>query len=137
MPLAKKKQKQEERKAREAEREPVASQDAVIYVHSPEKGVSLPAHPDEIFAIVRIGGKQTKVLNNDCLRVEKLPFEVGAQICLNDVLMVGTVDYTAIGRPQVQNARVYATIEQETQCTKTVIFKKRRRKGYQKTQGHR
>ena len=87
------------REIRESKREPIESQDAVIYVHSPEKGVSVPAHPDDIFAIVRIGGKQTKVLNNDVLRVEKLPFEVGAQICLNDVLMVGTVDYTAIGRP--------------------------------------
>ena len=54
-----------------------------------------------------------KVLNNDLLRVEKLPFEIGQQICITDVLMVGSVDYTAIGRPRVENAKVYATIETE------------------------
>ena len=48
---------------------------------------------------------------NDVISVEKLPFEVGQQICINDVLMVASTDYTAIGRPQVENARVYASIE--------------------------
>mmetsp|Transcript_40719 Transcript_40719/g.53415 ORF Transcript_40719/g.53415 Transcript_40719/m.53415 type:complete len:95 (-) Transcript_40719:76-360(-) len=51
--------------------------------------------------------------------------------------MIGSPDYTAIGRPQVQNARVYASIEEEAQCEKSIVFKKRRRKGYQKTIGHR
>ena len=106
-------------------------------MHSPEKGVALPPHPEEIFAVIRIQGQQMKVLNNDLVRVEKLPFEIGQQICINDVLMVGSIDYTSIGRPQIENARVYATVEQEAQCEKTVIFKKRRRKGYQKSQGHR
>ena len=115
----------------------MADQDAVVYVHSPEHGVALPPHPENVFAIIRINGMQTKVLVNDVIRVEKLPFEVGQQICIDDVLMVGSPDFTAIGRPQVENARVYATIEQEAQCEKTIIFKKRRRKGYQKTQGHR
>ena len=115
---------------REAEREPVASQDAVVYVHNPEKGVTLPPHPDDVFAVVRVKGQQTKVLVNDVIRVEKLDFEVGSQILLEDVLMVGSPDYTAIGRPSVENARVYATIEEEAQCEKALIFKKRRRKGY-------
>lgn len=44
--------------------------------------------------------------------VEKLPFEVGQQICIDDVLMVGTKDYTAIGRPQVTKAKIYATVEE-------------------------
>ena len=44
--------------------------------------------------------------------------------------MVGTVDYTALGRPIVENAKVLATVEEEAQCEKTIIFKKRRRKGY-------
>ena len=77
------------------------------------------------------------MLLNDVIQVETLPFEVGQQICINDILMVGSPDYTAIGRPVVQNARVYATIEEEAQCQKSIIFKKRRRKGYQKTIGHR
>ena len=51
--------------------------------------------------------------------------------------MVGTTDYTAIGRPTIGNARVYATIEEHSQTEKVIIFKKRRRKGYQKNAGHR
>ena len=99
--------------------------------------MALPPHPDDIYAVIRMQGKQIKVLNSDLILVEKLPFEVGQQICISDVLLVGTIDYTAIGRPQVENARVYATIEEEAQCEKVIIFKKRRRKGYQKSQGHR
>ena len=44
--------------------------------------------------------------------VEHLPFKVGEQICLDDVLMIGTKDYTAIGRPNVTKAKVYATVEE-------------------------
>ena len=136
-PLERKKLARARREQREAEKEPIEDMDAVVYVHSPEKGVALPPHPDDIFAVIRLLGKQIKVLNSDLILVEKLPFEVGQQICISDVLMVGTIDYTAIGRPQVENARVYATIEEEAQCEKVIIFKKRRRKGYQKSQGHR
>ena len=136
-PLETKKRRKAEREEKERNQEPVPSQEAVVYVHSPEKGVALPAHPDEIFAVMRIAGKQTKVLNNDIVRVEKLPFQVGAQICIDDILMIGTCDYTAIGRPQVENAKIYATVEQEVQTEKSIIFKKNRRKGYQKSQGHR
>ena len=69
--------------------------------------------------------------------VEKLPFTVGEQICLNDVLLVGTTEYTAVGRPSISNARVYATLQEEALTEKVIIFKKRRRKGYQKNAGHR
>ena len=51
--------------------------------------------------------------------------------------MVGTAEYTAIGRPTIGNARVYATIEEYSQTEKVIIFKKKRRKGYQKNGGHR
>lgn len=71
-----------------------------------------------------------KVMNNELIRVELLPFEVGQQICISDVLLVGTVDYTAVGRPNVQNCKVYATVETEAQCEKSIVFKKQRRKGY-------
>ena len=137
VPFEKKQLKKAQRELREADREPVAHQDAVVYVHSAEKGVTLPPHPDDVFAIVRIKGQQTKVLVNDLIRVQKLDFEVGSQIMIEDILMVGTPDYTALGRPSIENAMVFATIEEEAQCEKAIIFKKRRRKGYQKTLGHR
>ena len=91
----------------------------------------------ELFAVMRLNDRQIKVITNDRIQMEKLPFEIGDQICIEDVLMIGTTDYTAIGRPRVQNARVFATLEELASTEKTLIFKKRRRKGYQKTQGHR
>ena len=51
--------------------------------------------------------------------------------------MVAGVDFTILGRPTVQNARVLATVEELTQTEKVIIMKKRRRKGYQKNMGHR
>ena len=62
--------------------------------------------------------------------------EIGTQICIDDVLLVGTKDYTAIGRPVVSKAKVYATVEEISKTDKVIIFKKQRRKGYQKSQGH-
>lgn len=51
--------------------------------------------------------------------------------------MVGTPEYTAIGRPAISNARVYATLQEKALTEKVVIFKMRRRKGYRKNAGHR
>jgi len=136
-PYERRQLKKAARALREASREPVKSQEAVVYVHNPEQGVALPPHPEDIFAVIRVKGKQTKVLLNDVIKVEKLPFEVGSQICIDEVLMVGSPDYTAIGRPTVEKARVYASIEEEAQCEKSIIFKLRRRKGYMRSRGHR
>ncbi len=68
---------------------------------------------------------------------EKLPFEVGEQIELEEVLLVGTKDYTCIGRPTIKKARVLATIEEQSQTEKVLIFKKRRRKDSQRHRGYR
>ena len=136
-PLARKQLAKERRAAREAEREPVEAEEAILYVHSAEKGVTIPAHPENMFAVVRFQGKQVKVVKDDLILADKLPFEVGSQICLSEILMVGTIDYTALGRPTVGNARVFATIEEKSQAEKVNIFKKKRRKGHQKAIGHR
>jgi large subunit ribosomal protein L21 len=69
--------------------------------------------------------------------VELLPHEVGTQLELEDVLLVGTEDYTCVGRPAVKRARVLATVEETSQTEKVLIFKKRRRKDSQRHQGHR
>ena len=47
--------------------------------------------------------------------------------------MLGTADYTALGRPSVQNARVYVTLEEKTKSEKVIVFKKKKRQGYQKS----
>eukprot|EP00347_Sterkiella_histriomuscorum_P006168 403353806 len=110
-----------------------------LYVHNEEQGVELPPNPNEIFAVVRIKGLQYKVTKDDRLMSEWLEdFEVGQQIELSEVLLVGTTDYTCVGRPTVSQAKVFATVEEHTQTEKTLIFKKRRRKGNsQRHQGHR
>ena len=74
---------------------------------------------------------------DDRVMVELLDIDVGTQLELEDVLMVGTQDYTCIGRPAVKKARVLATIEETSQTEKSLIFKKRRRKDSQRHQGHR
>ena len=100
-----------------------------MYVHNPEVGITLPPNPEEIFAVIRIKGLQYKVTKDDRVMSELLDdFEVGTQIELEDVLLVGTKDYTSIGRPNVKNARVFATVEETSQTEKVLIFKKRRRK---------
>ena len=51
--------------------------------------------------------------------------------------MIGTKDYTAIGRPQVTKAKIYATVEEACETEKVIFFKLSRRKGYQRSGGHR
>ena len=50
--------------------------------------------------------------------------------------MIGTQDYTAIGRPSIAGAKVFVTLEEKTSSEKVIVFKKKRRQGYQKSQGH-
>ena len=98
-------------------------------MHNPEEGIALPPNPEGVFAVVRIKGMQYKVAKDDRLMSELLEdYEVGTQIELEDVLMVGTKDYTSIGRPNVKSAKVLATVEETSQTEKVLIFKKRRRK---------
>ena len=52
-------------------------------------------------------------------------------------MLIGTQDYTSIGQPFVTSARVYATVEEKSRTEKVIVFKKKRRKGYQKNKGHR
>jgi hypothetical protein len=56
---------------------------------------------------------------------------------LDQVLLVGTEHYTSIGRPIVGSCKVYASLEEKSLSEKVIIFKKRRRKGYQKNANHR
>ena len=56
---------------------------------------------------------------------------------MDEVLLIGTTDYTAIGRPSIGNCRVLATVEEMTQTAKVIYYKNKRRKGYQRNGGHR
>jgi large subunit ribosomal protein L21 len=89
-----------------------------------------------MFAIIRAGGKQYKVQAGDTVRVEKLEKNLGDKFNLPEVLMIGG-DKTFVGSPLVQNAIVSAVVTRQAKAPKIIVFKKKRRQGYRKMQGHR
>ena len=89
-----------------------------------------------MYAVIRTGGKQYRVTEGDRLRVEKLPGEVGLDITLDEVLMLGG-DKVAIGKPLVAGAKVTARIVAQDRDKKVIVFKFRRRKNYRRKRGHR
>jgi large subunit ribosomal protein L21 len=90
-----------------------------------------------MYAVVKTGGKQYKVVVGEKLKVEQITADVDSQIVLNEVLMVADGDAVAIGAPLVAGASIKATIVSHGRGEKVRIFKMRRRKHYQKRQGHR
>ena len=90
-----------------------------------------------MYAIIRTGGKQYQVAAGDRLKVEKLEGEVGSTVELQDVLLVVNGDNVSVGRPLVEGATVSATIVEQGRQKKIIVFKKKRRKGYQVKRGHR
>jgi large subunit ribosomal protein L21 len=90
-----------------------------------------------MYAVIRTGGKQYRVAAGDKLRVEKLLADVGSEILLDQVLMVGEGEAIEVGAPLVRGAAVKATVVGHGKDEKVTIFKLRRRKHYKKSQGHR
>ncbi|MCC7040573.1 MAG: 50S ribosomal protein L21 [Burkholderiales bacterium] len=90
-----------------------------------------------MYAVIKTGGKQYKVAIGEKLKVEQIPADVGAQVVLDQVLMVGEGESVRLGQPIVAGATVTATVVAHGRGEKVKIFKMRRRKHYQKHQGHR
>lgn len=90
-----------------------------------------------MYAIIKTGGKQYRVQSGAQLRVEALPADVGAAVSFDQVLLVGEGDAVKVGAPFVAGAAVKATVMSHGRGEKVRIFKMRRRKHYQKSQGHR
>jgi large subunit ribosomal protein L21 len=90
-----------------------------------------------MYAIVQTGGKQYKVAPGDQVKVERIPGEPGSEFSLNDVLAIGTTEGITLGKPLVSDASVKATILRTAKDRKIIVFKKKRRQGYHKKQGHR
>ncbi|HEY5762801.1 MAG TPA: 50S ribosomal protein L21 [Rhodocyclaceae bacterium] len=90
-----------------------------------------------MYAVVKTGGKQYRVTTGEKLKVEQIPADVGAEVTLDQVLMVGEGESVKIGAPLVSGASVKATVVSHGRHDKVRIFKMRRRKHYQKHQGHR
>ncbi len=90
-----------------------------------------------MYAIIKTGGKQYRVSEGQAVRVEKLEGDPGDAVTLAEVLLVGGDGQTRIGTPRVEGASVTAEIVAQDRAKKIVVFKKKRRKGYHKKQGHR
>ena len=90
-----------------------------------------------MYAVIKTGGKQYKVAPGEKIKVELLPAIVGAEVILDQVLMVSEGETVRLGQPTVAGATVKATVVAHGRGEKLSIFKMRRRKHYQKHQGHR
>jgi large subunit ribosomal protein L21 len=90
-----------------------------------------------MYAVIKTGGKQYRVCAGQKLKIEQIPADIGQEISLDQVLSVGEGDALQIGTPFVAGAAVKATVLAQGRHDKVKIFKMRRRKHYQKRQGHR
>jgi large subunit ribosomal protein L21 len=100
---------------------------------------SVKPHSNEVvmYAVIKTGGKQYRVIQGETLKIEIVAGDVGGAIVLDQVLMVGNGDKISVGKPLLSGATVKATIVAHGRHDKVSIFKMRRRKHYQKHQGHR
>jgi large subunit ribosomal protein L21 len=90
-----------------------------------------------MFAIIKTGGKQYKVQVGDVLSVERLPAGAGRTALFDQVLLIGDEKETLIGTPLIEKAVVRAGVLEDFKDKKVLVFKKKRRKQYRRTRGHR
>ncbi len=90
-----------------------------------------------MYAVIRTGGKQYRVAPDDVIRVERLTAEPGKSVDFDEVLLVGEGAATTAGTPLVAGAKVRAKVLEEVRGEKIIVFKKKRRQGYRRKQGHR
>jgi len=90
-----------------------------------------------MFAVIKTGGKQYKVAENDVITVEKLDAAPGDVVELGEVLMVGAGAKAEVGAPTVAGAAVAAEVVEQGRAAKILVFKKKRRKNYRRRVGHR
>ena len=89
-----------------------------------------------MYAVIKSGGKQYRVKAGQTVRLEKLAGEAGSKVQLGDVLMVEDGGEVMTGAP-LPNAKVEATILETDRADKIIVFKKKRKKQYRRTRGHR
>ncbi|ETL85858.1 ribosomal protein L21 [Phytophthora nicotianae] len=94
--------------------------------------------PEDYFAVVKLAGTQYKVTQGDVVITEKIKeAKVGEIMDIDEVLLLGNVNQTIVGRPIVEGAKVRARVEEQTLDAKIDIFKKKRRKNYRRWNGFR
>ncbi|MEC8728319.1 MAG: 50S ribosomal protein L21 [Pseudomonadota bacterium] len=90
-----------------------------------------------MYAVVKTGGKQYKVAKDDKIVVDRLEAEAGANLVLDQVLMVANGDKVDVGAPTVKDAVVGATVLRHTRGDKIMVFRRKRRKNFRRIRGHR
>lgn len=89
------------------------------------------------FAIIEAGGTQYKVMHDDAFYMNRTAGEVNEPITFDKILLIGSLQWTMIGRPYIPDARVIGTVEEQTLSGKLYVVKFKKRKGYRRKQGHR
>ena len=90
-----------------------------------------------MYAIVEIAGQQFKVVKDQKVFVHRLQKEEGKQVAFDNVLLIGDGDTITVGAPAIDGAQVGAKVLKHLKGDKVIVFKKKRRKGYRKKNGHR
>ena len=90
-----------------------------------------------MYAVIQTGGKQYRVAKDDVIAVEKLAAESGEKIAFDKVLMVGGDGAAKVGAPLLDGAVVEGEVVEQRRADKIIVFKRKRRKGYRRTAGHR
>jgi large subunit ribosomal protein L21 len=90
-----------------------------------------------MYAVIRSGGKQYRVTPGQTIRMERVAGDVGSKLELKDVLLVQNDGDIQLGSPVLANAIVEATVVEQDRAKKIIVFKKKRKKQYRRTRGHR
>lgn len=93
-----------------------------------------------MYAVIQTGGKQVRVEKGDVVRIERVSKETlakGDEIALTEILAIGREDGLHLGTPFVDGAKVSAVVVRETRGPKLLVFKKKKRKQFKRTHGHR
>jgi large subunit ribosomal protein L21 len=90
-----------------------------------------------MYAVIRSGGKQYRIEPGQTIRLEKVTGDVGSKVELGDVLLVENEGKVEVGSPVVANVKIEATVLEQDRSKKIIVFKKKRKKQYRRTNGHR
>jgi len=90
-----------------------------------------------MFAVIKTGGKQYRVQEGDFLEIEKIQSGAGQKVAFDQVLLIDDGEKTLLGTPFVANASVRGEVVESFKAEKIIVFKKKRRKQYRRTRGHR
>lgn len=93
-----------------------------------------------MYAVIRTGGKQVRVAEGDVVQIERVSKETlkkGDELTMGEILAIGEGETLRLGTPTVEGATVQAVVVRETRGPKLLVYKKKKRKGHQKSHGHR